>query len=292
MWLAFASHVHLAGYEFVDADDERFDTSFAPRIREPWNPLGTKTPRLYLCAKSWDYGGKGMSFRHCSPTQEDSSLFLNFAALEPEPNAIAKFANRYGFLFGTHPEGAEPFSEWEYEICTMRFLEDLRSGKRSTITELFRPDRRRLISFPHQDLLTYSPYGVRVDRSTKDPMRATALSVVVHATGTGRKPSEAAEEYLSEALNARLAATNPSVRLGGAEGLQVTPARLIDALWIQFATAVAEARRYRKCRTCGRQFELDPDQNRKSRHYCSDACRSKAYRTRQAKAARRNRKGK
>jgi hypothetical protein len=62
------------------------------------------------------------------------------------------------------------------------------------------------------------------------------------------------------------------------------PGNLADALWFQFTTAVSESRRYRKCAECQSWFEIPLRGARISKEYCSNACRSAAYRRRQERA--------
>lgn len=60
---------------------------------------------------------------------------------------------------------------------------------------------------------------------------------------------------------------------------------LRSALYLQFATAVAEEKQFRNCETCGRPFELTPDVARTNRLFCKPYCRIKAYRRRQSSYA-------
>jgi hypothetical protein len=62
------------------------------------------------------------------------------------------------------------------------------------------------------------------------------------------------------------------------------PSNLATALWLQFATAVSENRRYHQCKECGEWFEVPRRGGRISREYCSNSCRTTAYRKRQEKA--------
>ena len=70
--------------------------------------------------------------------------------------------------------------------------------------------------------------------------------------------------------------------------LQITPKNLLAAMWLQFAQAVTGDKEYRQCKQCGKPFEISlaPEGMRKSREYCTDPCRFKAYRERQGKARR------
>jgi hypothetical protein len=69
-------------------------------------------------------------------------------------------------------------------------------------------------------------------------------------------------------------------------GLYIVPAGLVGALWLQFARAVERDSKFRQCAECGIWFELAPGTARADKLYCSTPCRTKAYRKRQAEAAR------
>jgi hypothetical protein len=71
-----------------------------------------------------------------------------------------------------------------------------------------------------------------------------------------------------------------SVRPRRKAALHFVPRTLGGAMWLQLAQAIAGNKNYRACEACGRYFELSLEGARTSRHYCSDACRSKAYRRR------------
>jgi transposase-like protein len=69
-------------------------------------------------------------------------------------------------------------------------------------------------------------------------------------------------------------------------GLYIVPEGLIGALWLQFARAVERDSQFRQCAECGIWFELARGTARTDKLYCSTPCRTKAYRKRQAEAAR------
>ncbi len=89
-------------------------------------------------------------------------------------------------------------------------------------------------------------------------------------------------------INARLSAETGARMLWDREEgrlrLHLRPASLLGALWLQLARAIDGNADYRRCRVCAAWFELHPDRARTNRAYCSDACRFKAYRGRQARA--------
>jgi len=69
-------------------------------------------------------------------------------------------------------------------------------------------------------------------------------------------------------------------------GMRLVPGSLIGALWLQFARAIERDNEFRQCAECGIWFELSPQTARSHKQFCSNACRTKAYRKRQAEAAR------
>jgi hypothetical protein len=75
-------------------------------------------------------------------------------------------------------------------------------------------------------------------------------------------------------------------------GLRLVPANLLDAIWMQFAQAVATGEKYSPCKECGRWFKVSPETARTSRLYCSNSCRTKVYRERQKRAQEMHREGK
>jgi hypothetical protein len=97
-----------------------------------------------------------------------------------------------------------------------------------------------------------------------------------------------AADYIARVVNERLAgAVVPRLVVDHDRGpptLQLMPTTLRSALWLQFGQAVSDNKDYRRCAVCEKYFEVSPPVVRKSRQFCSDACRFKAYRGRQARA--------
>jgi hypothetical protein len=58
------------------------------------------------------------------------------------------------------------------------------------------------------------------------------------------------------------------------------PNSLIGALWLQLAQAIDGKKDFQQCQVCRNWFELAPDKARSDKVYCSQACRSRAYRVR------------
>lgn len=81
-------------------------------------------------------------------------------------------------------------------------------------------------------------------------------------------------------------------RTPGGWAMHTYPTNLLAALWLQLGRAVIEDKQFASCRTCGRWFEVAPPVTRKSRNFCRESCRSRAYRSRIAEAHRMRQAGK
>jgi hypothetical protein len=60
---------------------------------------------------------------------------------------------------------------------------------------------------------------------------------------------------------------------------------LLGALWLQLATAISGQYAFRQCEGCGTWLTIHPDEHRSNVRNCDTNCRSKAYRERQRKKA-------
>jgi hypothetical protein len=89
------------------------------------------------------------------PLVEETGLFLTFAGLDGQPDALLRFANEFGRLgtyFSFWPEGGEPLYEWQRHHQWMRILADVRSEcakKRSELDDFVRWEGDEVVfSFP------------------------------------------------------------------------------------------------------------------------------------------------
>src|SRR5262249_8336946 len=105
------------------------------------------------------------------------------------------------------------------------------------------------------------------------------------------KADEREIEELLEVVNRELSGDRFSVAFARARTpsgftMHLVPVSLLAAFWLQFGQAISENKRLRRCAACNRWFEVAPPLNRTSRHYCGEACRSRAYRNRKEQAVR------
>jgi hypothetical protein len=100
----------------------------------------------------------------------------------------------------------------------------------------------------------------------------------------------AALHFLQEMINQRISrAKDVNCRLAVSADeadlqLHHVPRTLCSALWCQLALAIADKKEFRPCKGCGQWIETSSGEYRAGRIFCSNACRSKAYREKQDKA--------
>ncbi|QDU28507.1 hypothetical protein ETAA8_36090 [Anatilimnocola aggregata] len=251
---------------------------------------------------------------------DSSGLFRELAALDPSPEAIQQFANRYGALTGGRlfvPQDKEermlkPTSDvrlsryyeealfagmteakttikhwvmrgavfgdslgyWREEIHKLRALiglwDSLRNSNRSGIEKFAQfgwNGKLRTINVVDEDGKALA----RVRTFTQEASAKLTLAA-------------AAEHALTDVLS-DLTANTSGILLFPHESryrrkLAIVPKSLRDAIWLQFALAVLENKKYRSCEVCGKSFEVSPQVARTTRTLCSSACKQKAHRLR------------
>lgn len=239
--------------------------------------------------------------------QQHSALFLAFSATEPTEEAIIPFANVYGLLtdeesliipadeYGIAPvilAKLDPTSDvtrwvqvrgdslktWQSEIMEIRravSLWDAIGGRNGAQL----PNH---ISWANKDTIQCqfedgSFYSHMVDWDS-----GGVAAFMRH--GDLHVP---ARYFLHLMVNKRLI-EHTSTRLllneRGVSELHIVPHNLLGALWLQLASAASGNKEFKGCPECAKFYEISPETARKSRRYCSNACRFKAYRGRQERA--------
>lgn len=196
------------------------------------------------------------------PLRGNDSLFMEFADLSQEPNDILEFANRYGLLGGPCRqriniaggsdkgqivEGVgEPVESWRGEIVALRQAIDL----------------WKMVSPIRQDA------GRALKRETSDNSPSTKAIVELQAAIRKRTSGYIFVEVAEDA-------EKPC-------RLELRPRSLLAGLWMQLAVAVDDNLEFKRCIECGKSYNATPGAARKTKSYCSDACRAHAYRRRKA----------
>lgn len=265
----FVWYVPERGYRLIDAHE-------IPRKHGD-------TPRPYLAPVA-DNRDACPVYRY-DPLLAHTGLFKTFAATDPTPESIVAFANKYGWLgVGTSFDAGEPLHVWTNQILVLRSLVELWEMAEKEDTKAL---RQRVI-WHGKDAVEY--------KYASSPQRKKGVAFIdVGAWIASReiKPDVferlkagdvvgPAYYYLQREINQALKdKVSPAMLWDkGRLGLYEVPVSLLGAIWLQFAQAIDTRPEYRKCPECRTWFAVSLDANRKSRRYCSDACRAKAYRIR------------
>jgi len=228
---------------------------------------------------------------YVEPLKKNTALFLEFANLEPTPEAITKFANKYGLLGEgvDEPivlEGASPLEEGEGNLVKIWFEE---SRRMKEVVDSW------WSGFGHAGL--YSGSSNEKAHNTKSDDESKPRQGKEASKGPLQMSKRALAANLLNVLAERISkgvVLEPvplSVQAKGLLGLYLRPKSLLDAMWLQFAMAVEENKQFRQCSVCKGWMEVTPESRRQDAKYCSNKCRSKAYRERQKEARRLHAKG-
>ncbi len=215
---------------------------------------------------------------------EDSSLFLTFANLDFTESAVAKFASRHGLLAigavsrkqppmenGEPLDGESLEDQWYGAIRSLRLGVALwnagrANAKQSVQAIVSDPQYAEVWQFSSGTLFSATELPAWPDKgqiqTPEDALHAA------HAIALAR----------FEAVAWRFTRTLPKNR----HVLELAPNSLGSALWMQFACAIASDARYRSCEYEGCGGFFDASATRKSRRYCSNSCKTRAYNKRHA----------
>jgi hypothetical protein len=254
-------------------------------------------------------GGSSGSVRMYQPLKDHPGLFLTFSLLEPSQEGIKQFADWFGMLgddcsrmislyerpsdSGASVGLGETMHTWRVEIEAMRRMIELwehaRRGDVESLKSLIRwhDDGTRVLYETHSDK------GVQDLLNEKVLFSAGAIAAEGDTVFEFFHPGDLvgpALQQVQSVINHRLRG-RISVRLlwqpqTGKRTLYVVPTALIGGLWLQFAQAVEQDLHYRRCSICGTWFEIAPGSGRSDKQFCSNACRTRAYRQRQEDALR------
>jgi hypothetical protein len=242
--------------------------------------------------------GLQLDARRYSPMDQYPALFRTFADTPLSEDGITRFANQYGGLGAQEQIRLTPGPQlslgvgesrqvWMNEIDAMHRAVQLWDAVRHRDAPWFQQHVRVEPKSSEEIWVSYLEAGVLYHREVIGP--DLAGFVKPHDV---RRPTLL---MLQKMINTRLwDHTAPRLlydpRRDGL-GVYLVPKNLLGALWLQLARAVDGNKDYRRCGGCGTWMEISLDAYRTHRLFCSNACRSKAYRERQAEARRLYREG-
>lgn len=275
--------------------------------------VGEEKEAAYLTSGQ-PLGVAGMVTRY-TPLKLYTGLFRTLAETSPTKEGILAFANEYGLLGDeqkfvpltykgeTTMGTGEPLSIWFNEIHAMHRALELWDAVNEGNLDLL-SQRIAWKTFEDGSGVMYDSHlGLDIGARIKPPYVREGMWIAapdVHPDLLERfRPGDLtapALYYVQKAVNKRLEGRISPRLLWNKKktrlGLYMAPGSLIGATWLQFAQAIDGRKEYRRCEECRTWFELSPETARTSKLYCSNACRSRAYRKRQAEARRLHEAGK
>jgi transposase-like protein len=231
--------------------------------------------------------------RRYRPLDRYPALFRIFAGTPPTEDGILAFANQYGVLGLSN----ESLQGWACQIGQLRFAVTLwnaiEAGDIETVRRYVKvkeAEGGQTILYRHDDEPEPIEANVTLHALAGPPDTSRWVFIPAHLMqyfppgdsihGALFLVQEIIDQRLRVGMATRMRYDAEQDRLG----LQVVPKSLLGALWFRFARSIDEHQRYRQCLECGIWFEISDEGSRSSRLFHSNACRSKAYRKRQATA--------
>jgi len=200
-----------------------------------------------------------------APLDEYTGLFRTFAEKPTTREGILEFANQFGHLgSGAGGVGGDIDNDWEY--WSDEEWENFAHSERNN------PPDMEPFEWWSEEIMRMRECVVTWDKAQSGKADAKAMQRL--------------QVTVSNNLRGRVRVVfgrDLEQRLGGFL-LQIMPNTLLGALWLQLAEAISGSKKHRACTACGNWFEVSPEKFRTSRHYCSEPCRSRAYRSRKEKA--------
>jgi hypothetical protein len=304
--------VAAAGYEWILARDEKAPRPVGGEIS--LTPMLVQSQRVRVVQSTlptW-----------YAPMLDEPALFRIFADTLATRDGIHAFADKYGMLGGpysipiNHAETVQPavFAErlgaWLHAIFEMRAV----IAVWSMVTALDTAGLAEVISW-RETRMTFvpkeawrfpdwstTPEGLMLPENP--PWFEGQYDGSVDSTLFGWEKRKAPgrirdADYLEAAMMVIRSIVNDNLCGGEWAGapsrlvidrktsrpvLRQIPAYLAGALWLQCAEAITQGTQFRVCKQCSKWFAIPKRGARIDREYCSDACRSRAYRGRQEQA--------
>lgn len=221
-------------------------------------------------------------------------VFREFAALEPDPDNIQRFAASYGDIFNQFPlrrdiRGSWVYgsllSEWNNEIADMRFLVELWDGITNRNARFL---RERLVFTLNGGCELVKRWSRNSRPWAARKIAASELKPVKFQHNNVYKPALWA---LREEINVHLAKYPIYPELtyipdGNHTIVTFRPTNLLAVMWMQFTDAVAGKFKLKQCEYEGCRKYFQP-RRAKTAKYHSDVCRVNAWNERKSNPNRR-----
>ncbi len=234
--------------------------------------------------------------RSYRPINEEPALFHKFADLNqaPPPQEILSFADEYGWLGIGIPaiDAAEDYRDLRdstRSVVTCEFVEDWHEQLAK-----FVPYHQLWMAVVNQDEETlrsvitwhanFSAVSFQYQSTIYMPIASATQNQHLFSTLTRGDLFAPAKMVVARAINQNLSqlcspALNFESSASGDARLRFRCENLLAVIWLQFATTVAENSSVRRCVQCNSPFIPSQSERGKKKRFCTDACKSKNYRT-------------
>lgn len=259
-------------------------------------------PRRYLTHAKPRTGREQYLAKVYSPLVTQPGLFREFADLALTEPAVLAFANRYGLLGGAVTKAIRPdpsnatsqdsvwgeaVAEWFAEIVFLRnaarLWDWLSNGDYASLGRHIKW-RNASVSYDSTPEVDGSEPPAQMHSLIASPLLDDELFRQLRPGDLTLPTLLEIQRQVNERLRKGI---SPQLLIDGSKAslaMYFVPSSLIGAMWLQLSEAIAGHKTYRDCRQCGHIFELRPDTARTNRVYCSNACKTKAYRLRPRRA--------
>ena len=266
--------VPKAGFKWCDAGFFDVGVDFQYSSHDP------PVPRSYWDLIKGRYlvpvGRYEFETRTFDPFAEHTGLFLTFARLPVTEDAILNFANRYGWL-GRRERVVQESDLPEDDMSTAELEEIAYSWDIAEHSEF---SGEGITAWDHE--ITRMRKAVDLWKELRNHEKRTTIDRL--APTKTKQEITAGWRHLEALANSSLGSTG-GVRLSW-DGdqtefrFQFQTEGLGKTLWLQFARAIVGKKEYERCKHCHSYFEIGPGAGRKGKAYCTDACKSAAWRSR------------
>jgi hypothetical protein len=253
--------------------------------------------------------------RRSNPLEADSALYETFATLNPAPDRVLAFANKYGWLGkaetcivpGKRTSNgffAESLSLWKEEIrdaALARWLihrvidNDLATGEKKSADRIAidRQELKQAIQWSRDAVgLSANVQGSRVSFGSKVPDGGYRVDLAIakdHHLRTelfqgwkmgGENPLQPARYALIEIMNGKLRDSSPRLFFDNSGEFQgrIVPRDLVALIWLQMYRLLAGQTRVRQCVVCREWMDITNCRSTKRMHdHCSKSERMRKY---------------
>lgn len=264
--------------------------------------LSEERPYAKELSLTWRDSEPTRQYSPFSGTESKESLYRTLASVPPTPEGILDFVRRYGRLgegverYARLPDGSlrmvEPLREWCQAVVRLgeavRLWDLAQQGNRSELSKVIRWEGRGAVHYrpaPEIRKFFFESETYPEEKLTIASLDRYTEYLASFAPGEVEAPAKC---IVLRVVNGYLGRTAQPALLWDLKSRKVLqryyPRSLLGAVYLQFAAAILSGRQSQVCPVCGRYFEVTALSSRNDRQTCSNRCRVRAYRERQARA--------